>query len=273
MNIHTLITPVNVKVLQKMLVDSKYGEKETDCIVRGFTEGFDIGYDCPHCRRDIARNIPLKVGDKFDLWSKIMKEVKLKRYVGPFNEVPVEHFIQSPIGLVPKAGGDQTRLIFHPSYDFKSGNKSLNHHTQKDKCSVKYNDIDHVVDTSFVWKGTDGVYYGKTDLKSVFRILCLNVASLPWLVMMADHPITGEKKFFADKCLPFGVSISCSHFQQFSNAIKHILEYNINQEVVVTNYLDDFLFTSPSLIGCNYLIRNFLELCEQISIPVAEEKN
>ena len=60
----------------------------------------------------------------------------------------------------------------------------------------------------------------KPDLKSAFRILGLNPESFKWLVLKACHPITGELSYFIDKCLPFGSSISCVHFQRFSNALK-----------------------------------------------------
>ena len=67
-----------------------------------------------------------------------MKEVQLKHVVGPFDQIPFTDFIQSPIGLVPKAGSEQTRLIFHLSYNFKcDGLKSLNFHTPRDRCTVK----------------------------------------------------------------------------------------------------------------------------------------
>ena len=52
--------------------------------------------------------------------------------------------MQSPIGLVPKAG-NKTRLIFHLSYNFKNGNKSINYWTPVDMFSVNYNDLDSVV--------------------------------------------------------------------------------------------------------------------------------
>ena len=164
--------------------DSEYDKKETHFLVHGFRHGFDIGYRGPWDRQDTSSNIPLQVGDKFDLWGKIMKEVNHKRYAGPYEKIPFNEYLQSPIGLVPKAG-NQTRLIFHLSYDFKSGNKSLNHHTPQNLCSVHYNDIDYAVKTSFKWKGKNGVYYAKTDLKSAFRILGLNIASFRWLVMQA----------------------------------------------------------------------------------------
>ena len=73
-----------------------------------------------------------------------MKEVKLKRVMGPYSKVPFKNYIQSPIGLVPKAGG-QTRLIFHLSYDFGPNERSVNHHTAKELCSVRYCNLDHAV--------------------------------------------------------------------------------------------------------------------------------
>ena len=46
-----------------------------------------------------------------------MKEVKAERVAGPFESIPYENYIQSPIGLVPKSG-NKTRMIFHLSYKF-----------------------------------------------------------------------------------------------------------------------------------------------------------
>ena len=86
-----------------------------------------------------------------------MKEVKAGRIAGPFDQIPFKNYIQSPVGLVPKAGG-KTRMIFHLSYEFSedsstqtqqseqlSDNMSLNACTPKEICSVKYNDLDHAV--------------------------------------------------------------------------------------------------------------------------------
>ena len=65
-----------------------------------------------------------------------MKEVKAKRYADSFKDLPFQHFIQSPIGLVPKDGGKETRLIFCLSYP-KDG-KSINSETPKHLTSVTY---------------------------------------------------------------------------------------------------------------------------------------
>ena len=55
--------------------------------------------------------------------------------------------------------------------------------------------------------------------------------------------------------MPFGASISCVNFQEFSNALRFITEYKIRSvalcEPKLTNYLDDFLFIALSLLACN----------------------
>ena len=63
---------------------------------------------------------------------------------GPYEKIPFDNFVQSPIGLVPKSG-NQTRLIFHLSYQIKNGSPSINACTPAEECSVKYADIDHAV--------------------------------------------------------------------------------------------------------------------------------
>ena len=177
-------------------------------------EGFGIGYQGPENRQDTADNLPLNnLGTKTDLWNKVMKEVKLGRYAGPYrrSEIPVKNFIQSPIGLVPKAG-NKTRLIFHLSYDFKNGNASVNAHTPHDICTVKYKDLDHAIDVCIKLlkkhskEGKCTLFFSKTDLESAFRVVPILVRHRQWLLMMAIDPTTGEKFYFIDKCLPFGAS-------------------------------------------------------------------
>ena len=137
-----IITPVNVELLVKLLKDSDYDPSETEFLQNGFSDGFDIGYCGPQDRKSTSENIPFTIGNKVDLWNKLMKEVRLKRVAGPFKEIPFESFIQSPIGLVPKAGSDQTRLILHLSYKFKSDGLE-----SEERCSVKYRDLDFAVRT------------------------------------------------------------------------------------------------------------------------------
>ena len=128
-----MITLVKVEVLVKQLEDAGYPSTETEFLRQGFTQVFNIGYGGPQQRCSRSENIPFTIGNSVILWNKLMKEVKFGRVAGPFEQIPFEHFIQSPIGLIPKAGSDEARLIFHLSYDFKNGLKSLTSFTPKEK--------------------------------------------------------------------------------------------------------------------------------------------
>ena len=105
-NLTDVVTPVRVDILEKLLKDSNYNKEDTDFLVDGFSNGFSLGYEGPENVKITAPNLKFRgVGDEIELWNKVMKEVKLGRYAGPFDKPPFEHFIQSPIGLVPKDGG------------------------------------------------------------------------------------------------------------------------------------------------------------------------
>ena len=216
------------------------------------------------------------------MWDKIMDEINERRVAGPFSSIPSRNFIQSPIGLVPKSG-NRTRLIFHLSYNFsnKDQDKSLNHFTPKKICSVKYNDLDHAITCCLrtserISDLTQGkrklVYLSKTDLRSAFRMLPVQSQLWKWLIFKAENPKTGKVMYFVDKCLPFGASISCALFQKFSNALKHIIEVTSGRHFAITNYLDDFLFVDISEKSCNQMVNTFLDICNRICLPVAEDK-
>ena len=146
-----------------------------------------------------------------------------------------------------------------------------------EKCTVKYRDIDHTLHNC--WKllsheNCQGdLSFGKTDLKSAFRMAGIKVKHWYLLIMKAEHLETSKVKYPIDKCMPFRASISCSHFQRISNALKHIVEVLENHFNSITNYLDNFLFIPFLRQICNRLMRRFLSVCEEICFPVALEKS
>ena len=287
--------------LKELLEQYEYDILETQFLYKGFTEGFNLEYQGPKARQSQSRNIPITVGCNTTIWNKLIKEIQEKRVAGPYEQIPFANFIQSPIGLVPKSGslsGDM-RLIFHLSYDLADSKKSVNYHIPQELCSVKYQDLDYVVKTClFAWKRAISLaqannvmpnslnnrellnmtgapvtlFLGKTDLKSAFRVLPISQKSYPWVIMQCQDPSNGQIRFFIEKSLPFGSSISCSHFQRFSNCLKFLIEKITGLPLSTTNYLDDYLFVHESREICNYLVRQFLLLCQDIGFPVSVEK-
>ena len=249
-DLQNIYTPVKATILRQLLIQYNYDLNETDFLYDGFTNGFDLGYRGPQHVKRTAPNLKLNVGNEVMLWNKVMKEVQAKRYAGPFTKIPYEHYIQSPIGLVSKVGGDGTRLIFHLSYprlNLESGQKkgdipqkSVNGNTPESLCSVSYPDIADAIELC-LQAGKDCAM-GKSDLKSAFRHLAIKMIYWKYLVMKAKYPKDNKFYYFIDKCLPFGAAISCAIFQRFSNALSFLVKQITGRHNV--NYLDDYFFRS-----------------------------
>ena len=281
-DMNSIASPINYTKLRDLLTKTNYDKEEADFLIDGFENGFSLEYRGSFDRKDKSENILFTpgIGNQSEMWDKIMKEVKMKRFIGPWKEedIPFSHYVQSPIGLVPKAGG-KTRLIFHLSYKFKNGNPSVNECIPPELCTVKYRDMDHCVSNCLTQlKERSGrfifncIFFGKTDLQSAFRLAPLKRRFWPILLLKARDPQSGIFMYFADKCMPFGASISCAHFQRISNALKHIVEVLEQAWNVISNYLDDFLFVHYIRSQCNRVLRKFIKICQEICFPVAEDK-
>ena len=259
---------MNVKALKNLLNECNYDKKKTAFLVEGFSNGFELGYKGPrtNIRRE-ASNLKLRVGSPTELWNKVMKEVALGRYAGPFETPPFDNYVQSPIGLVPKDGGRKTRLIFHLSYPREG--MSVNSEIPKEKCTVVYPDFDEAI--KLCQKiGKNTVFLGKSDMSLAFRHLPMRVSDFWLLTMKATNPETGKTYYFVDKCLPFGSLISCAIFQAFSDAVAYIVSVRMTHPNI--NYLDDYLFIAATRFLCNKQLDAFIEICNEIRFPVATEK-
>ena len=238
-----MVTPVKVANLEKLLRESSYNPEKSAKLIQGFTVGFDLGYRGPANMKQKAPNLKFHIGNEKILWNKVMKEVQLKRFAGPYESIPFDNYIQSPIGLVPKDNGTKTRLVFHLSYP-RNGN-SVNSQTPKELCTVKYPNFEAAIQRCLEEldmledQENPQIFLGKSDMRSAFRNLCMKICQIRYLVMKAKSPIDNRWYYFVDKCLPFGTSISCALFQLFSDAIAHIVKFKAGR--VPINYLDDYL--------------------------------
>ena len=143
-DLENIITPIDADKFNELLSEANYNNKKRNFIVEGFKSGFPLCYEGDKQVRRTAPNLKLRVGSKLELWNKVMKEVQLGRYAGPYKDIPYQHFIQSPVGLVPKDKGTKTRLIFHLSYP-KHDNTSVNAGIPKQYCTVKYPEFEEAV--------------------------------------------------------------------------------------------------------------------------------
>ena len=115
-----------------------------------------------------------------------------------------------------------------------------------------------------------GCSIAKSDMTLAFRNLGIKQEHWQYLVMMAVNPVTGETVFFVDKCLPFGASISCSHFQAFSDSVAFLMKHRTGKQTI--NYLDDYLFAALLKTMCDFQVQTFIALCTEINFPVSLDK-
>ena len=263
-------TPVKVDILEQLLIESNYDAEKSSYLIEGFTNGFELMFEGDRKVKRLAPNLPFieGVGDKFELWNKVMTEVEAKRYAGPYESPPFKYFIQSPLGLVPKDKGKKTRLIFHLSYPRKGAYSSINSEIPYEFCKVKYPSFDNAV--KLCLEAGKNCHAAKSDMARAFRNVPLAVKEFAILLMKAEHPLTGKTFFFVEKCLPFGSSISCKIFQDFSDAVAHIVRTRTRRNLV--NYLDDYFFAALFKMWCDWQVQQFLNVCKEINFPVSLEK-
>ena len=263
---------MNALKLGQLLKNSGYPEDKTEYLVKGFTEGFDIGYRGPENVKLTSNNMILTIGNETVLWNKVMKEVKAKRFAGPFKEIPFNSYIQSPIGLVEKEGGDGTRLIFHLSHprNTKKGAQqtSVNANIPEEYCSVKYPDFAKAIELCL--KEGKNCHIAKTDIKAAFRNVGISRKFWKFMVLKAKSPLDGKWYYFFDKCLPFGGSSSCKIFQEISDSLAHLVKFRTKKDLV--NYLDDFYFAALLKMMCDNQVKTFLNLCHELGFPVTMDK-
>ena len=222
--------------------------------------GFRINYSGTTTQSSI-KNLKSANLHLSELKEKINKEVSLERMVGPFDTQPLNNFKISPVGLIPKSDGSW-RLITHLSYPPGS---SVNDGIDKNICSVTYTSFDEV--SQMIFKLGKGALMAKRDIKSAFRLLPIHPNDFHLL------GIKVEGNYYVDTMLPMGLSLSCSLFEKFATFIHWLVQF-VTDIHSIDHYLDDFIMAgADGTENCQTLVLNFSNLCEEIGIPIAENKS
>ena len=250
-------TPVRVDRLDFLLTG--YPDDLKHFLISGFSFGFRISYVGERQTFE-SRNLKSALEKPHVVLSKLNKEREAGRIAGPFTVPPFPIFHCSPLGIVPKKDPSEFRLIHHLSYPHGS---SVNDFIPDDCSSVSYASINDAID---VLKRTGaGCFMAKTDVKSAFRIIPIHPN---------DYPLLGmkwENLYYFDRCLPMGCSSSCAIFEAFSTALEWLALHRLGASGVL-HILDDFLFIAESEEKCQADLNSFLNLCEYLGVPMAEEK-
>lgn len=258
-------TPLQTVEIIKAL--KRYPVNTATEIAAGLSQGFSMHYSGSRLFRDSPNLLSAKQLPTV-LLEKIYKEVQANRIGGPFLVTPFPTLQISPVGLVPKKGGDY-RLIHHLSYPV---NMSINDFINQRYCSVSYSSIDQAA--NMIFRLGPGALLSKSDVKSAFRLLPISPSDFDLLgfkvvIKSANGPLT---YYFYDKMLPFGSSISCAVWEKFASFL-HWAVVTESHNSDIQHYLDDFLFGEPSgHPNPGYTLQAFKDICKKFGVPVALDK-
>lgn len=251
-------TPLNIDKLATLLVN--YPDKEIGVeLLEGFSNGFRLGYTGPRLHV-MTHNLISAREHLTETLDKIQEEINLGRMLGPFKYLPISTLRISPIGVVPKSDG-KWRLITHLSHPIS---KSVNTFIDPTICKVSFTSFDNILDK--IYDCGSGAELAKVDIKSAFRLMPINPADFDLLGIYIDG------RYYIDKCLPMGCSISCSLFEKFAKFLQYVVTEasGLNS---LDHYLDDFMFIGSSgTQNCLRLMNTFQTICNQLGVPIAENK-
>ncbi len=180
-NLTEICTPVCAEVLAQYL--EGYSADDKEFVLRGFREGFHLNSSIDKKVTIETNNMPSAEAHPEIVWEKITKEVNDGRVAGPFDRTPFEHYICSPLGLVPKAGSPNK---FHLIFNLSAGKVSVNSCTMWQHRTTKYRDLNDAV--KLLQEIGPEAKLGKADLEAAFRQTPIHPNYWSLLVFKARGP-------------------------------------------------------------------------------------
>ncbi len=171
----------------------------------------------------------------------VQKDVTAGSKLGPFRNPPFSDFRCSPVAAVPK-GPSEIRLIHNLS---APKGRSINDGIPDEFAATDYDRFDSAVD--MVRKVGRGAWMAKVDLKAAFKHILVRPDQWHLLGLHLDSP-EGEREFFFDTTLPFGLRSSPKLFNEFTKIIRWLA-----RQIGIDNiygYLDDFFIVDDTEYGC-----------------------
>ena len=162
--------------------------------------------------------------------------------------------------MVPKKQHGSYRLIHHLSHPTGS---SINDNIPQELCTVQYQTIENAIaHIRALWQGC---FMAKTDIAEAFRIIP---------VLPAQYQLFGlcwRGQYYYDKCLAMGCSSSCQIFERLSSALQWIATHKLDIQYI-SHVLGDFIILNNAYDSCKAQLQQFLHMCADIGVPMAEEK-
>ena len=254
-----IVTPIKIPALERYLQDYPCpGTKRY--IILGFRHGFDIRFRGSFKDANARpRNLLSAISNAEKVSEAIRKEVTRGHTSGPFPFPPFPHTHCSPIGAAPKPDGS-VRLILDLS---SPRGDSVNDGISQEDFRCAYSKFDDAA--KIVLEIGQGAYMGKVDIKHAFRICPVQPEQWPLLCFQWSG------QYYTDTRLPFGSRSSPFIFNTFAIALAWII-IQFGRLQFLIHYLDDYFLANFTREHCQHDIAEFLRICEELGVPIAEDK-
>ena len=256
-------TPVNISRLSQELKHHP-DRKFVASLLSGLQSGFHTGFsDLP---RDsfICKNLQSAVKDPSSVSALISTELQKGFLLGPFPDIPFQHYRINPVGLAEHKYSKKKRLIVDMSAPHNdSHNPSLNSLIDKESYSLQYVRIDDAI--RLIKERGKGCLLIKTDISDAFKLIPIAPDLWPF------HGIGWQGQFYFYHRLVFGSRSSPKIFDYLSQAICWIAQNNYDIQDVL-HLLDDFLVVTPKHAKASATKVTFLDLFQSLGVPTAPHK-
>ncbi len=109
--------------------------------------------------------------------TKLRKEIRAKRMIGPFSSPVFSTYVVSPLGLMEKKSPGKFRVIHDLSSPFAGS--SINSHIPAAAGSVSYDTVDTAI--SLIQAVGPGAFLAKTDIENAYKLILIQSADIPAL--------------------------------------------------------------------------------------------
>ena len=234
--------------------------EKCDRILEGIRSGVNIDFIGDRTTPRFGKNLRLlHPSHEAKITAVIQADVAAGKKAGPYDAPPCEYFVVSPIGAVPKKGGEKIRVIHHLSFPF-------------DGDSVNADIVEEYLQLSRFHDAADairalgpGCWLIKLDVEAAYK-------QVP--VRREDWHLLGfmwQGKYYYERVLPFGLKSSCRLWDLFAEALHHFLKHEFGIDVVL-HYIDDFLFVCRKRDRADAALASANGLCADIGIPWSPAK-
>ena len=255
-------TPINIKVLNDEL--RSHPDREfVSYLIHGLTNGFDTGMqNLPTSFQ--CKNLKSAINDPATVSSLIEAELEKGYLIGPYDEIPYEHFRINPIGLAEHKYSKKKRLIVDLSAPHQDDNNpSINSLIDKESFSLQYVTIDDAI--KLIKSAGHNAWLMKTDITDAFKQIPMNPELWPY------HGVKWGGKYYFFVRLVFGSRSSPKIFDNLSKAVCWIAQNNYGIKNLL-HLLDDFLAIEPSYVNAKTTMEKLLQVFGKLNIPLGAKK-